>query len=35
MDPKEEQCELNFCAHGSELSGSLKGGKFVDKVRDC
>jgi hypothetical protein len=42
MDPYEKQCELNSCGSGenglcelgSEPSGSIKVGKFVDRMRD-
>jgi putative ribosome biogenesis GTPase RsgA len=34
IDPKEDQCKFNFCAHGSEPSDSMESGKFVDKLRD-
>jgi len=24
-----------FCEHGNKLSGSIKGGEFVDQLSDC
>jgi hypothetical protein len=34
VDPKEDQSKFNFCGHRTEPSDSMKGGKFVDKLRE-